>query len=155
MVLAIRRKWVNDWTWPSRTYLITTMTAPQLIRTTPWFEDDAGLTTDDEDSAKVLSTRMVIKSRVCEPRSVRHTMAGVTCSGTHHACSGVPLVREGTVADDSTKSSHILVGAQAPSLNSGRTRGIPFDVSIALGSGCRPQRTRKFLAKVSLYLSFN
>ena len=76
LVLAIRRNWVNDWTRPSRTYLITTMAAPQLIHTTPWFEDDAGVTTDDEDSAKVLSTRMVVTSRVFEPRSVRHFMTG-------------------------------------------------------------------------------
>ena len=76
LVLAIRRNWVNDWTRPSRTYLITTMAAPQLIHTTPWFEDDAGLTTDDKDSAKALSTRMVVTSRVFEPRSVRHFMTG-------------------------------------------------------------------------------
>ena len=56
-----------------------------MIHTTPWFEDDAGVTTDDEDSAKVLSTRMVVTSRVFEPRSVRHFMTGITSFGTHHA----------------------------------------------------------------------
>ena len=32
--LAIRRIWVNDWAWPSRTYRWHTTWAPQLIRTT-------------------------------------------------------------------------------------------------------------------------
>ena len=111
LVLAIRRNWVNDWTRPSRTCLITTMSAPKLIHTTPWFEDDAGLTTDDEDSAKALSTRMVVTSRVCEPRSVRHIMTG-SRRLARITRDQLFLSFEKAVAD-STKSSHFLVGAKA------------------------------------------
>ena len=41
-VLAIRRIWVNDWAWPSRTYRLLTTSAPQLIHTTRRVECEDG-----------------------------------------------------------------------------------------------------------------
>ena len=40
--LNVRRIWVNDWAWPSRTYRLLTTSAPQLIHTTRWVKCEDG-----------------------------------------------------------------------------------------------------------------